>query len=302
MQPFTTHLPKPNYTQISNIILDEWAPRLGNAELRVVLAIARRTIGWHVAEAPLSINYLCLKTGLTSRSVRLATAGLINLGLITKTTHNTADLNESSTYSLNISTEEGGRVFSTLGGRVFSTPIKERNTKEREREAGTEKEEKEARSRCAPTHQEGTLEIDERNCHGEIVKLTPNEYGELASEFGKELLEAKILRMNVSQAEKPPSKRYKRKDSHYKLLKAWLTEDRQRVDSRANAPLLNMQHAKKRALELKEHIRIKAFEKHAEVERKVRYGNSYDCKSFDYKDSTFKELFESHVTYILGNL
>jgi hypothetical protein len=193
-------------------------------------------------------------------------------------------------------------------------PKKNPNTKEERYEgAGSgeepkkETEEKqdavEARSRFAPTHQGGSIEIDEeRISHGEIVRLTAAEYGELASEFGKELLDAKIIRMNVSQAEKPPSKRYKRKDSHYKLLKAWLVEDRQRVDSRANTPLLSLQHAKKRALELKEHIRIKAFEKHADVEREVRYRNSYDRKSFDYKDPAFKELFESHVTYILENL
>lgn len=61
-------LEKPNYTQIPNVILDEVLPHLTKAELKVVLAICRRTFGYHDKTASLSLTDLQRLTGLTRSS------------------------------------------------------------------------------------------------------------------------------------------------------------------------------------------------------------------------------------------
>lgn len=59
----------PNYTQIPNALLDEHMPTMKDAELRVVLAIARETFGWHRKSRKLSIPELQAKTGMSNRGV-----------------------------------------------------------------------------------------------------------------------------------------------------------------------------------------------------------------------------------------
>ena len=60
---------KPNYTQLPNALLDIHMPHMKEAELRVVLAIARATFGWHKTQDKLSITQLMEKTGLTRQGV-----------------------------------------------------------------------------------------------------------------------------------------------------------------------------------------------------------------------------------------
>lgn len=36
----------PNTTQVPNVILDEWMPKLKDIELRVLLVVVRQTLGW----------------------------------------------------------------------------------------------------------------------------------------------------------------------------------------------------------------------------------------------------------------
>ncbi len=60
---------KPNYTQLPNTLLDIHMPHMKEAELRVVLAIARSTFGWHKTQDKLSISQLMEKTGLTRQGV-----------------------------------------------------------------------------------------------------------------------------------------------------------------------------------------------------------------------------------------
>lgn len=60
---------KPNYTQIPNILFDVHMPKMKEAELRVVLAIARATFGWHKQKDKLSLSQLMEKTGLKRAAV-----------------------------------------------------------------------------------------------------------------------------------------------------------------------------------------------------------------------------------------
>ena len=51
--------PRPNFTAIPNIFLDEWAPTLTEGELRVALYIMRRTFGFQRDRDAISFSQLC---------------------------------------------------------------------------------------------------------------------------------------------------------------------------------------------------------------------------------------------------
>lgn len=66
----------PNYTQIPNLLLDELLPSLSEKELKVLLYIMRRTLGFHKKKDGISISQLCKGiegkdkgTGLSNRAV-----------------------------------------------------------------------------------------------------------------------------------------------------------------------------------------------------------------------------------------
>jgi hypothetical protein len=74
-------LENPNYTQIPNIILDS-LDQLKPACLKVILAIARETLGWHQRSKTMSITFLMKKTGLSNRAVIDAGAELTDFGWV----------------------------------------------------------------------------------------------------------------------------------------------------------------------------------------------------------------------------
>lgn len=74
---------QPTFTRIPNNII-EAMPYLGNAELRVLLAIARKTIGWQKECDVISVSQLATITGLTSRNTQQAIVALLDKGLISR--------------------------------------------------------------------------------------------------------------------------------------------------------------------------------------------------------------------------
>lgn len=63
-------VPRPNYTQVPNLLLDEWLPKIDTlAEMKVALAIVRATAGWHRTSAVLSLSELQRATGLGRAAV-----------------------------------------------------------------------------------------------------------------------------------------------------------------------------------------------------------------------------------------
>lgn len=74
------------FTAIPNTLLDDWLPQLTDTELRVMLYVLRRTVGYHQPEAAISLRLMQTATGITHRG-RLATAvdHLIALGLLQAT-------------------------------------------------------------------------------------------------------------------------------------------------------------------------------------------------------------------------
>jgi phage replication O-like protein O len=75
-------LPIPNYTQIPNVILDDYLAVMKPAELRVVLAIARQTFGWHRESEQLSIAELEAMTGMSRQGVLNGLNDAIESGII----------------------------------------------------------------------------------------------------------------------------------------------------------------------------------------------------------------------------
>lgn len=71
----------PNYTAIPNVILDAM-PSFTDAELRVVLAVCRKTFGWHKERDAISISQLETITGLSRQGVVNALGPLLDRQII----------------------------------------------------------------------------------------------------------------------------------------------------------------------------------------------------------------------------
>lgn len=70
------------YTKIPNALLEEHLPFMKDAELRVTLAVARKTLGWHKSEDRISLSQLTKATGLTRQGVINGVTQAIERGVI----------------------------------------------------------------------------------------------------------------------------------------------------------------------------------------------------------------------------
>lgn len=77
-------IPAPNYTQIPNAVLDAMAD-MSDAELRIVVAIARQTFGWHKKRDKISLSHLRRLTGMSRQGVLNGLAAGVARGLIERT-------------------------------------------------------------------------------------------------------------------------------------------------------------------------------------------------------------------------
>jgi hypothetical protein len=59
----------PNYTQCPNDLFDKWLPGLGEAELKVLLFVARQTFGFHREDFRISLTNMMTATGLSRHGV-----------------------------------------------------------------------------------------------------------------------------------------------------------------------------------------------------------------------------------------
>jgi hypothetical protein len=82
--PKSKGIDKPNYTQTPNVLFDELMRDMGEAELKVTLAIVRETFGWHRHNAcyEMTISDLEGKTGMTRPSVTKGIAEGMKRGTI----------------------------------------------------------------------------------------------------------------------------------------------------------------------------------------------------------------------------
>ena len=74
----------PNHTQTPNELFDDHMRYMSGSELKVILAICRKTFGWHKEQDNISLSQLMELTGLTRSSVINAIKSLIARGLIAR--------------------------------------------------------------------------------------------------------------------------------------------------------------------------------------------------------------------------
>lgn len=125
-------LPPPNYTQMPNLLIDYYAPLLSNAGLRVVLAIARKTFGWHKKKDEISLSQLMEATGMTKASCIKGANDGIALGIVRKIT---GVGGRASTYQLIVKDPENGvasivtdtvaSIVTIPAGSIATIPTKE---------------------------------------------------------------------------------------------------------------------------------------------------------------------------------
>lgn len=70
------------YTQISNLLIDEWLPIIGGANWAVLTCILRKTTGWHKLEDQISRSQLVAMTGMSKSTVKICLDELVEFGLI----------------------------------------------------------------------------------------------------------------------------------------------------------------------------------------------------------------------------
>ena len=104
IEPHITKL-LPNTTQVPNIILDEWMPRLGDVEFKILMVVTRQTLGWVLDDESgrrkekdwLSMSQLELKTGSKRRSISSAIKAMIEEHHLIEATDKDGNVLDSAT-------------------------------------------------------------------------------------------------------------------------------------------------------------------------------------------------------------
>lgn len=107
----------PHYTQVPDALFDELLPRLSGAELKVLLYVIRRTLGFKKRADRISLGQMQhgiaratgdpadIGTGLSSRAVRCAVKSLVGMGVIEERQHQGQHGYEAKEYSLALKPE-----------------------------------------------------------------------------------------------------------------------------------------------------------------------------------------------------
>lgn len=110
----------PNTTQIPNIIIDYWMGVLSETQFKVLLVIARKTLGWHKKKDKISKSQIEELTGFKRDAIRRAIRDLEELQLIksfsNKSKEGDSDPNSYQLNILEIKKEIGGSARKPGGG------------------------------------------------------------------------------------------------------------------------------------------------------------------------------------------
>ena len=127
----------PNHTQIPNIIIDQHMAELSHAQFKVLMAICRKTIGWHKQSDYISISQIVELAGVSNKTVVGAIKQLENKGFIVtqKTNRSTTLITINYEVTSVVSTPTSvtitpPSVVSTPVTSVVSTHTKETINKE----------------------------------------------------------------------------------------------------------------------------------------------------------------------------
>lgn len=98
-------LQSPNYTQVPNEIF-ALMPEMKECELKVVLAIVRKTVGWRKIRDKISLSQLCTDTGLSKPSVEEGVSLAMERGIVQREPVSTKTDRLGYYYSLRFQEED----------------------------------------------------------------------------------------------------------------------------------------------------------------------------------------------------
>jgi len=104
------------FVPIPNAYIDRYLADLSGAELKVLLAILRRTVGWRKESDEISIEQLQQMTGLARNSVRAGLRGLLERGLIVECTRATGS--KAASYTCAAPSSRGSKIDPLRGQKL----------------------------------------------------------------------------------------------------------------------------------------------------------------------------------------
>lgn len=120
----------PNHTQIPNIIIDRHMAELSHAQFKVLMAICRKTIGWHKQSDYISISQIVELAGVSNKTVVGAIKQLEKKGFIVTQKTNRSTTLITINYEVTSVVSTPPSVVSTPVTSVVSTHTKETINKE----------------------------------------------------------------------------------------------------------------------------------------------------------------------------
>lgn len=120
----------PNSASIPNILFDYWMSQLTPGEFKVLMAIARKTYGWHKTRDSISLRQIEDLTGLARKSISQMIEALVARDLIIKIKSKTEWGDDApNLYEINIECKDrggikdgGGSNLNTLGVGTSGNP------------------------------------------------------------------------------------------------------------------------------------------------------------------------------------
>lgn len=158
-----TGFDNPNYTQTPNQLFDEHMKNMGEAELRVTLAVIRKTMGFHKDRDAISYSQIMEMTGLSRTSTQAGIDKAIEHGFIEIVAHGKRGVN---VFSLVVKPDQSTSTTSTGSVTLPVTSSVTLPTKEKDKET---KQKKNSADETAP-YIKAWLD-------GQLVQPATNQYG-----------------------------------------------------------------------------------------------------------------------------
>jgi hypothetical protein len=214
---------EPNFTQVPNVVIDELAPELTEAELRVLLYIVRRTFGFHREWDYISLSQLTdgirtregeqldHGTGMSRKAVSQGCARLVDKGIITVEKRRTAEGdNDINAYQLRFRERrnDGAEVVTEgnhpreqgLPGVVTeSYPQKKVSQKKDQQEIDTLRNSKEQSTNLRQVER-GDTRARQGVEKGRRRELPPDSIAALITDLSVEFHDSKVTRSNLTKA------------------------------------------------------------------------------------------------------
>jgi phage replication O-like protein O len=182
-------IPAPNFTQTPNDLFDHWLPRLGEAELKVLLVIMRKTFGWHKTHDEISCSQLARITGMREETVVIAARSLQDKGVINREVIGPKG-KQKTIYSLVIN-EDSNKSYPSdePRGPLGITPP-----------GSTEAQKKAPKKETIYIEPSSELMIE----IGDFVEILASEYDELIAQYGADKFRQTVDDINAYCAASKP--------------------------------------------------------------------------------------------------